>query len=62
MFCFQNVIVTTGCIGALSRCIACLANPGQNILLPRPQFSIYTAICESNEIQIKLYDSMVSEQ
>ncbi|KAL5022654.1 hypothetical protein ScPMuIL_001809 [Solemya velum] len=54
----ENIIVTLGCIGALDLCIACIANPGQNILIPRPQFPIYKVICDSYEIEVKFYDSM----
>ncbi|KAL5022649.1 hypothetical protein ScPMuIL_001804 [Solemya velum] len=52
----ENVILTRGCRGALLLCIACLADIGQNILLPRPQFPIYKAICEKYGIEVKFYD------
>jgi len=32
------VIVTSGCSVAIEICIGALANPGQNILMPRPGF------------------------
>ncbi|XP_053402805.1 tyrosine aminotransferase-like [Mercenaria mercenaria] len=54
-FMFQDIILTSGCSGALDLCITCLANPGQNILIPRPGFSIYKTLAESLGIQVKHY-------
>ncbi|WAR11756.1 ATTY-like protein [Mya arenaria] len=43
----KDVVLTSGCSGALDLCITCLANPGQNILIPCPGFSIYKTLAES---------------
>ncbi|XP_042897792.2 tyrosine aminotransferase isoform X1 [Parasteatoda tepidariorum] len=52
----EDVILTSGCSHALEMCIIGLANPGQNILIPRPGFSIYRTIAESMGIETKAYD------
>ncbi|GFW01858.1 tyrosine aminotransferase [Trichonephila clavipes] len=52
----EDVILTSGCSHALEMCILGLANPGQNILIPRPGFSIYKTIAQSMEIETKSYD------
>ncbi|XP_071091533.1 tyrosine aminotransferase-like [Haliotis cracherodii] len=52
----QDVILCSGCSSALDLCITCLANPGQNILIPRPGFSIYKTLAESLGISILMYD------
>jgi len=36
-----------------------LANPGQNILVPRPGFAIYRTLAEGLGIQVKYYDLLV---
>ncbi|KAG8198904.1 hypothetical protein JTE90_015116 [Oedothorax gibbosus] len=52
----EDVILTSGCSHALEMCIVGLANPGQNILIPRPGFSIYRTIAVSMGIETKPYD------
>lgn len=52
----EDVILTSGCSSALESCISCLANPGQNILLPKPGFSIYKTIMDDRGIDVKYYD------
>jgi len=52
---FEDVVITSGCSGALELCIGVLASAGQNILLPAPGFSIYQTICEHEGIQTKFY-------
>ena len=42
-------------------CIECLANPGDNILLPRPGFSLYVTLCQSLGIEIRSYDLIVKD-
>lgn len=37
-----------------------LANPGQNILVPRPGFSLYKTLALSMGIEVKLYNLLVS--
>ncbi|GFS03954.1 tyrosine aminotransferase [Elysia marginata] len=51
-----DVVLTSGCSGALEMAIACLADPGQNILIPRPGFSLYKTVAVSLGIHVKHYD------
>lgn len=53
---YQDIILTSGCSHALEMCIHVLASPGQNILIPRPGFSIYRTLAESVGIETKTYD------
>ncbi|KAM4801318.1 tyrosine aminotransferase isoform X2 [Urocitellus parryii] len=52
----KDVILTSGCSQAIELCLAVLANPGQNILIPRPGFSLYKTLAESMGIEVKLYN------
>lgn len=52
----KDVILTNGCSSALDLCITVLASRGQNILVPRPGFSIYKTLAETFGIQVKHYD------
>ncbi|XP_026468474.1 tyrosine aminotransferase-like [Ctenocephalides felis] len=52
----QDVILCSGCSCALDMCISVLANPGENILMPRPGFSIYRTLAEGMGIQVKYYN------
>lgn len=57
---FNDIILSNGCSQAIDLCISALANQGQNILIPKPGFSIYKTLCGSFNIDVKLYDLMVS--
>ncbi|XP_060643973.2 tyrosine aminotransferase [Anolis sagrei] len=52
----QDVILTSGCSQAIELSLAVLANPGQNILVPRPGFSLYKTLAHSMGIEVKFYD------
>lgn len=52
----KDVILTNGCSSALDLSITVLASRGQNILIPRPGFSIYKTLGESLGIQVRFYD------
>uniref|UniRef100_H0VBD4 Tyrosine aminotransferase n=1 Tax=Cavia porcellus TaxID=10141 RepID=H0VBD4_CAVPO len=52
----KDVILTSGCSEAIELCLAVLVNPGQNILVPRPGFSLYRTLAESLGIEVKLYN------
>ncbi|CAG5133418.1 unnamed protein product, partial [Candidula unifasciata] len=52
----KDIILVSGCSGALDLCISCLAEPGQNILIPRPGFSLYKTLAESLGIHVRHYD------
>lgn len=55
-FYFKDVIIASGCSGAIDLCITALANEGDNILLPRPGFPLYQTLAESKGIECKYYD------
>ncbi|KAI7874697.1 tyrosine aminotransferase [Lichtheimia hyalospora FSU 10163] len=52
----NDVLLANGCSGALDICINVLCNPGQNILLPRPGFSLYKSLAEIREVEVRFYD------
>ncbi|XP_023931834.1 tyrosine aminotransferase [Lingula anatina] len=52
----KDVILTSGCSGAIDLCISVLANPGQNLLIPRPGFSLYRTLADSLGIECKYYN------
>ena len=56
----QDVVFASGCSGALDLAITVLANPGQNILIPRPGFSLYKTLADSMGIEVKHYDLLVN--
>ena len=55
------MVFASGCSGALDLAISVLANAGQNILVPRPGFSLYQTLAESLGIRVRHYDLMVSD-
>ncbi|XP_031827481.1 tyrosine aminotransferase [Nomia melanderi] len=52
----EDVILCSGCSCALDLCITAIAREGQNILIPRPGFSIYRTLAEGLGITVKSYD------
>ena len=52
----NDVILCSGCSCSLDLCISALANPGQNILVPRPGFPLYTTLANGLGIKTKEYD------
>ncbi|XP_072492613.1 tyrosine aminotransferase [Notamacropus eugenii] len=52
----KDVILTSGCSQAIELSLAVLANPGQNILVPRPGFCLYKTLAESMGIEIRFYN------
>lgn len=62
MCCLQDIILTSGCSQAIELALAVLANPGQNILVPRPGFSLYKTLALSMGIEVKLYNLLVSDR
>jgi len=51
----DDIVVTSGCSGALELAITALVSGGQNILLPAPGFSIYQTICEFLGVEARFY-------
>ncbi|CAG8721886.1 3688_t:CDS:2, partial [Funneliformis mosseae] len=51
-----DIVVASGASDALGLAIGALCNEGQNILLPRPGFSLYQTISESKGIECRYYN------
>ena len=51
--------MSCGCSGALDMCITVLGNPGQNILIPRPGFGLYSCLSVPRGIEARHYDLVV---
>jgi tyrosine aminotransferase len=52
----NDVVLTNGCSGALDISLRALANPGDNILIPTPGFSVYKCILMANSVEAKEYN------
>ncbi len=52
----EDVVLCSGCSCALDLCISALANAGDNILIPRPGFSLYSTLAVGLGIEVKEYD------
>lgn len=48
--------MTSGCSHALDMAIAVLADPGKNILIPKPGFPLYKTICSGYGVETRSYD------
>ncbi|KAJ2713882.1 hypothetical protein H4R19_002027 [Coemansia spiralis] len=57
----EDVVMTSGCSGAVEMAIGVLCSEGQNILLPRPGFCLYNTIAASRNIEARLYN-LVAER
>ncbi|MCO5611288.1 hypothetical protein L7F22_065540 [Adiantum nelumboides] len=55
-FTVDDVFITVGCTQAIEFCIAALATPGSNILLPRPGFPLYETFCSYMGVKVRFYD------
>ncbi|KAI6661244.1 tyrosine aminotransferase [Oopsacas minuta] len=51
----DDVYLTHGCSGAIQFAFQALLSPGQNVLTPRPGFSVYNTMCSSLQIENRLY-------
>ncbi|RWS26003.1 Tyrosine aminotransferase-like protein [Leptotrombidium deliense] len=51
-----DIFVTSGCSHAIDMCIAALADPGENILIPRPGFPLYKTLSAAYGVQVKEYN------
>ncbi|RLN53688.1 hypothetical protein BBJ29_001335 [Phytophthora kernoviae] len=52
----DDIIIASGCSGAIEIALQGLLNPGDNILLPKPAFPLYQAVCEAHKIQCRFYN------
>eukprot|EP00299_Pterocystis_sp_00344_P011190 c5173_g1_i1.p1 GENE.c5173_g1_i1~~c5173_g1_i1.p1 ORF type:complete len:430 (+),score=83.14 c5173_g1_i1:35-1291(+) len=57
-FTADDVVLASGCSGALDMCITVLANEGDNILIPCPAFSLYQTLADSKGIECRHYNLM----
>ncbi|XP_033104303.1 tyrosine aminotransferase-like [Anneissia japonica] len=51
----KDVILTSGCSGAINIAITVLCNPGDNILIPRPGFLLYRTVGGNIDIETRSY-------
>jgi len=56
------VILTSGCSHALEMSIDCMADAGDNILVPRPGFPLYVTLCQSLGIEPRFYNLLVNKK
>eukprot|EP01135_Chromosphaera_perkinsii_P011318 Nk52_evm1s2374 gene=Nk52_evmTU1s2374 len=52
----DDVVITSGCSGALEMAITVLCNPDNNIILPHPGFPLYATIAANRGTQVRYYD------
>ena len=55
----QDIIIASGCSGALDIAIGALAGEGSNILVPAPGFSLYVTLASSRGIKTRSYNCLV---
>jgi tyrosine aminotransferase len=51
----DDVVIASGCSGALEMAIGALVNPGNNFLIPAPGFSLYQTILNYKNIEPRFY-------
>lgn len=56
----EDVILCSGCSHAIEMVISVIAEPGRNIIVPRPGYMIHTTIGGGMGIAIKYYDLLVT--
>ena len=52
----QDVIIASGCSGALEIAIKGLLSEGDNIILPKPGFSLYQTLAQAYGVECRFYD------
>lgn len=51
--------MASGCSGAIEMAMVALANPGDNVLIPKPGFSLYKTIAGSQGFEQRCYRLLV---
>ncbi|KAA0157197.1 hypothetical protein FNF27_01822 [Cafeteria roenbergensis] len=51
----DDVVIASGCSGALDLAITVLCNPGSNIVIPKPAFALYETLAVSKGCEAKFY-------
>merc|ERR1719460_2773704 len=57
----DDIIVGSGCSGALEVCLTNLLDPGTNLLVPDPGFCLYQVIAEAHGAGVKHYNLLPEE-
>lgn len=58
----DDIVLTSGTSGALEIAIGCIANEGDNILLPKPGFPLFRTIAEGFGIECRYYGVNADKQ
>ena len=58
----NDIIIASGCSGALDLAITVLLNPNDILLVPRPAFPLYATLCESKGILIRQYNLLPNKE
>ncbi|KAJ3272533.1 hypothetical protein HDV01_005484 [Terramyces sp. JEL0728] len=58
----KDIVIASGCSDALNLCIGALCDDTQNILIPRPGFSLYETLASSKGIECKFYNLLPDQQ
>ncbi|KAM3964772.1 tyrosine aminotransferase-like [Aphomia sociella] len=58
----EDVILCNGCAHALDLAITVLVEPGQNILVPRPGYTLYQTVAEGLGIDFKYYNLLPEQK
>lgn len=52
----DDVVIASGCSGALDLAITVLCNPGSNLVIPKPAFALYETLAISKGCHARYYD------
>ncbi|OWZ14532.1 Tyrosine aminotransferase [Phytophthora megakarya] len=55
----DDIVIASGCSGAIEIALLGLLNAGDNVLLPKPGFPLYQALCEAHKIECRFYNLKV---
>jgi len=58
----KDVVIASACSGAIDLCLGTLGNPGDNILIPRPGFSLYQTLGRSYGLEVKFYNLLPEKE
>lgn len=58
----DDIQLVNGCSGAVEMAIVALANPGQNIICPRPGYSIFVTVTKALDIELRQYDLLPDQK
>eukprot|EP00510_Aplanochytrium_minuta_P000071 CAMPEP_0184028082 /NCGR_PEP_ID=MMETSP0954-20121128/14599_1 /TAXON_ID=627963 /ORGANISM="Aplanochytrium sp, Strain PBS07" /LENGTH=399 /DNA_ID=CAMNT_0026312799 /DNA_START=2676 /DNA_END=3876 /DNA_ORIENTATION=+ len=56
----EDVIIASGCSGAIDIAFKAVASEGDNIILPNPGFPLYQCLAKSSNIDVRFYDLIPS--